>query len=108
MSKFHTIVEPMQLIREREANLVAEYERRVAEGKPVYVAPTAFNVGKMEAAARAHARVNMSDPFAYGRMMMKLRRGIESPFDVLKDSNSILAMRQEAKLRHYAKLNEAS
>ena len=44
-------------------------------------------------AADLHAEANKSDPFARGRMLLHLHRGIDSVGDVEKAARSILAAR---------------
>lgn len=41
---------------------------------------------EMDRAAAAHVEVNRSDPFAYNRVMLYMRRGIELPSDVLAEA----------------------
>lgn len=44
-------------------------------------------------AATAHARANNSDPFAYGRVMLHMRQGLEFPSDIKADADRLLAAR---------------
>jgi hypothetical protein len=46
--------------------------------------PTQMNV--LRRAASMHAEANRSDPFAYGRMLCHLKRGIEVPGGVISES----------------------
>jgi hypothetical protein len=60
--------------------------KRRTESKPEdysfkYTAPiwTQAQTDHLRRAASLHAQANPSDPFAYGRMLCHLRRGIETP-----------------------------
>ena len=44
-----------------------------------------------ESAAWLHAITNVTDPFAYGRIMLHMERGIENPEEVAADARRLLA-----------------
>lgn len=44
---------------------------------------------EMVRAAKAHAANHLSDPFAFGRIMCHMRRGIANPAEVYADAKGI-------------------
>jgi hypothetical protein len=66
-------------------------ELGLGDGKP-FRTPT-LDRNAVERAADLHAEANKSDPFARGRMLLHLHRGIDSVGDVEKAARSILAAR---------------
>lgn len=48
---------------------------------------------KIDEAAQLHARAYTSDPHAYGRMRMHLRRGLDDAAAVIKDAQDKIAAR---------------
>lgn len=45
---------------------------------------------EMERAAAAHVEANRSNPFARGRILLHMRRGLDLPSDVSKAANRLL------------------
>lgn len=83
----HRVPEPMRVIREREAEAIAlPFPYRV---------PTQ-NYQDMVDAAKAYAEWNNSDPFAFGRAMMLMQRGIERASQLGAEYRSKLRARQIA------------
>jgi len=66
-------------------------ELGLGDGKP-FRTPTLDGTA-IERAANLHAEANKSDPFARGRILLHLRRGLDSVGDVDKTSRAILAAR---------------
>lgn len=92
--------EPMATLLNRQSAYVADYERRMAAGLPAYVAPTwkPQDHARQMRAARAYGALHVSDPFAYARMRMHLRRGLEAADEVYRDANVALAAKAARKL----------
>lgn len=55
--------------------------------------PPLIAVDYYQRAARLHALAHQSDPFAYGRMCLHLRRGLDTVSDVEAAARSVLAAR---------------
>lgn len=83
--KFHFVPEPMKVIREREKDVMSLPDPyRV----PLYKEDIVIE------AASAYADFNNSDPFAFQRILMLCRRGIENPYQIAAEAKSHLRARQ--------------
>lgn len=82
----------MQSLSTPLLELLAE---RKAWEKPEYRQPhwNERDKERQEQAARAHARADSADPFAYGRMKLHLRRGLDDASAVHKAANNVLIAR---------------
>lgn len=49
-----------------------------------------YNLEQLKAVARVHAQANKSDPFAYGRILNIMKRGLDEPEEVLKEAMNIV------------------
>lgn len=83
--------EPLGIIMSR----MQEVERLPA----VYRVPVWNDTDKarQREAALLHAEVNASDPFAFGRMVLHLERGLDRSDDVATDAKSKLRVRDHAR-----------
>lgn len=79
-----------------DSELLKHLNGRAAWNLPEYRVPM-FDPQKVEAAVRAYASANLSDPFAARRMSLYLKQGYELPSDILADSNKVLADRARRK-----------
>jgi hypothetical protein len=86
----------LELLQERKA--WTGYDERRAQDLPVYAVParTEAQMSSVFAAARDHAAVNASDPFAHGRMLCHLTRGLDEPGAVAKAAKSAMEARRLA------------
>lgn len=76
-----------QSVKQRPA-LLELLNQRGSWNLPPYEPPVrdAKYLVKVETAARAHARANPADPFAYPRIRLHLLKGFDLPSDVLESS----------------------
>ena len=49
-----------------------------------------YNKAQLEAIARVHAQANKSDPFAYGRILNIMKRGLDDPKEILNEAMNII------------------
>ena len=99
MGKFHTVPEPMKLIREREKEVM---ELPLPYRVPQYPAQL------IDDAARAYATFDNSDPFAYGRMELYCTRGYENPFQILPEFRGKVRVRELVKIMEVEKRKKES
>jgi len=79
----------MGLIRSREADILALKPFRVPQRNPAHVTE----------AAKLHSTWNTSDPYAYGRIMTYMQRGIADPDEVARDARHALRVQELARLK---------
>jgi hypothetical protein len=107
-TSFHTIAEPMHLMMNRAPTLIAEYESFMAKHGVPYVPPVHKDETMMQRVGRSYAALHASDPHAYGRIMMEMRRGLVSVHEVQKDVNTIHSMRTQRRLERQVQEQEAA
>lgn len=78
------VPEPMGIIMERQEEVLR---------LPPYRAPN-YEPGRIEQAARAHGQAHESDPFAFARMALYLRKGYELPSTILKEAKTRIHVRE--------------
>lgn len=81
-------------MRER-SELLELLNSRKSWDLPAYKVPQykPHEIAKIEEAARQHAALNDSDPFAYYRICLYMRLGFELASDISKESKSALSRR---------------
>lgn len=87
------VPQPAALILSNQQALVSGYEKAQEAGEPVYHMPQ-VNEAAAHTAAKAWAAWERSDPWAYARTLLHIRRGYVFASDVLQDANAKLAARQ--------------
>lgn len=93
------VPEPMRIIMERAA---------WDNNGPTPPAPRSpcWREKDIDTAAEYYGRANNSDPFAAARMRLHLSRCLQRPDDILKDSLTLINVRQAAIIAQEAKRRE--